>query len=68
MSAQYKYQEEFAAELAYQWEMGNHTMVRTKIRGLKTRAQSAFIAALVTHILSDDMATQFTRFMHPNNG
>lgn len=62
----YKYQEQFAQELAESWLNGNKSHVRTTIRNLKNKAQAAFIAASVTDMLGDD-AVAFVAFIHPNN-
>jgi hypothetical protein len=63
----FKYQDEFAAEMTTAWKDGKQEHVRTVIRGLKNKAQAAFIAAQVTLNLSPDgLAAEFVAFMHPN--
>lgn len=66
----YKYQEQFASELYQSWLNGNQSDVRTKIRNLKNKAQSAYIAAHVSALLANDgmqQAISFCVFIHPNN-
>jgi hypothetical protein len=68
----FKYQEEFAEDLAASWLVGNHEFVRNTIRGLKNKAQASYIAAAVCKLLclqADDYfsAGRFVSFMHPNN-
>lgn len=60
----FKYQEEFAQELATSWRNGNREYVRTTIRNLKNKAQAAYIAAAVQGNL---VGGDFIAFMHPNN-
>lgn len=62
----YKYQEAFAQELTESWLNGNKSHVRSTIRNLKNKAQAAFIAAGIAHMLGDD-ALEFVIFIHPNN-
>lgn len=65
----YKYQEQFALELAESWINGNREYVRMTIRGLKNKAQAAYIAsatALYINANSKD-AAEFVAFIHPNN-
>jgi hypothetical protein len=68
---QYKYQEAFAAKLAAEWHHGNCVHVRTTIRGLKNKAQAAYIAGEVVYQLASndslDAAKGFVSFMHPNH-
>ena len=52
MSATYKYQEQFSADLTTKWLKGERSEVRIIIRQLKNKAQAAFIAARVTLNLS----------------
>lgn len=68
MSTQYKYQESFAAALAKSWVDGKHDYVRTTIRGLKNKAQAAFIAAEICRHLQPNVAYIFCEYLHPNNG
>ena len=67
----YKYQEEFAQDLTNEWQAGEQTAVRSKIRNLKNKAQAAYIASQVTFLLatgtSTDAAQRFAEFMHPNH-
>lgn len=68
----YKYQEQFARELAESWINGNHSHVRTMIRNLKNKAQAAYIAVrvhsdLINHYECSGSAENFENFMHPNN-
>lgn len=66
----FKHQETFANELADQWLNGNREHVRTTIRNLKNKAQAAYVASYIALVLpahNGDHATQFVRFMHPNN-
>ena len=74
MSSQYKYQEQFAHELYESWLNGNKEHVRLTIRGLKNKAQAAYIAAAVCAFLASDdangglsAACAFNAFIHPNN-
>lgn len=70
MSTTYKYQEQFAHQLAAEWLNGDQSGVRSKIRQLKNKAQAAYIAAQVTMYLLDKShgdATHFVEFMHPSN-
>jgi hypothetical protein len=60
----FKYQEDFAKELSQSWVNGNKEYVRTTIRGLKNKAQAAYIAAAVQSRL---VGGDFVAFMHPNN-
>lgn len=53
-----------AAELADSWCNGNREYVRLTIRGLKNKAQAAYIAAYVQSLL---VGGDFVAFMHPNN-
>ncbi len=68
---QFKYQEQFAAELAMKWHHGDCVYVRTTIRSLKNKAQAAYIAGEVVYQLavndSLEAAKGFISFMHPNN-
>ncbi len=66
----YKYQEQFANELAESWLNGNREHVRSTIRNLKNKAQAAYIAAQLAVNLMDVEryeADCFSAFMHPNN-
>jgi lauroyl/myristoyl acyltransferase len=66
----YKYQEEFAEQLAKEWVAGDYNGVRTKIRNLKNKAQAAYIAARVTlnlEVIQHEHARDFVGTMHPNN-
>lgn len=70
----FKYQEQFSEELAASWANGNYAYVRTTIRNLKNKAQSAYIAAsVVVHIRNNndeqarENAKYFLAYMHPNN-
>lgn len=67
----YKYQAEFAAKLALEWHAGNRAHVRTVVRGLKNKAQAAYIAGEITYQLASndslEAAKEFVSFMHPNN-
>lgn len=63
----YKYQTGFANELAVKWEAGNHGEVRNVIRGLKNKAQAAYIAAFVALMLGEEQGYKFLDYMHPNN-
>lgn len=66
MSTAYKHQEEFAASLAQRWLYGaEKPEVRRIIRGLKNKAQAAYIAASVLHAI--DGKTEFLRYLHPDN-
>jgi hypothetical protein len=71
MSTEYRYQEQFAADLAAKWLAGHHSEVRITIRQLKNKAQAAYIAAEVAcnliALTDDDSADQFAQFIHPNN-
>lgn len=65
----FRYQEEFAQELAESWLNDNREHVRTRIWGLKTVRQASFIAAQTAVILTgyDPMqAPAFYAFIHPN--
>lgn len=70
----FKYQEAFATELTEAWLAGKHEQVRLTIRGLKNKAQAAYIAAKLTVNLvegtRDDagnhLADDFVNFIHPN--
>lgn len=67
----YKYQTEFAQELTDAWIDGKDTHVRTTIRNLKNKAQSAYIAGEVVYNLVQQVeiaeAARFVVFMHPDN-
>lgn len=68
----YKYQETFARELSESWINGNKEYVRLTIRGLKNKAQAAYIAVrvhsdLINHYDCSGSAENFENFMHPNN-
>ena len=67
----FKYQTEFAADLAKAWLEGKHEHVRTLIRNLKNKAQAAYIEAAIVIIFcageDRENATAFVDFMHPNN-
>jgi hypothetical protein len=63
----YKYQTGFANELAAKWEAGNHSEVRNVIRGLKNKAQAAYIATFVGLMLGQEEGFKFLEYMHPNN-
>lgn len=70
--ATYKYQESFARELAESWINGNKEQVRLTIRGLKSKAQAAYIAVrvysdLINHFEVSGSAENFENFIHPNN-
>lgn len=65
----YKYQDEFATKLTERWEMGDCVDVRTTIRNLKNKAQSAYIAGQVVYKLAIgdlNAAAGFISFMHPD--
>jgi hypothetical protein len=67
---QFKYQEEFAAQLTKEWVAGDYSGVRTKIRNLKNKSQAAYIAAKVTLNLvavQHEHARDFVGTMNPNN-
>lgn len=66
MSTTYRYQESFAASLAKSWIDGKNEYVRTTIRGLKNKSQSAFIAAELCRHLPPKEAYEFCCFIHPN--
>jgi hypothetical protein len=65
----YKYQESFAEELAESWLNGNRSHVRTTIRGLKNKAQAAYIATFIALWLQENghNSLVFLSFIHPNN-
>lgn len=67
----YKYQEQFATEMTESWINGNKEHVRLTIRGLKNKAQAAYIATTVYAFLSGQeglsSAEAFRAFIHPNN-
>ena len=63
----FKYQAMFAAELVTKWNAGQHSEVRNVIRGLKNKAQAAYIAARVAVILGSDEGWKFIDYMDPNN-
>lgn len=65
----YKHQETFAHELSESWMNGNREHVRLTIRGLKNKAQAAYIAAAVALFInaSSQDAAAFVAFIHPNN-
>lgn len=64
----YKYQEDFAQELAASWRDGKREYVRLTIRKLKNKAQIAYIAACVQEMLHGSLCGEyFVSFMHPNN-
>lgn len=63
----FKYQTGFANELAVKWEAGNHREVRNVIRGLKNKAQAAYIAVFVAMLIGEEAGWQFLEFMNPNN-
>lgn len=63
----FKYQEEFAEELAIKWAEGKRSYVRGTIRQLKNKAQTAHVSALIAHILEPEPRLDFITFMHPNN-
>jgi len=69
MSTNYKYQEQFAMELAELYLKGGESAVRLNIRNLKNKAQSAFISAQVAlSLLSMNVdPSDFCKMMHPNN-
>jgi hypothetical protein len=65
----FKYQEQFASELTTVWLNGEREQVRLIIRGLKNKAQAAYIASQVTlNLMEEDkaFAGDFVIFMHPN--
>lgn len=62
----FKYQIGFANELAVKFEQGNHAEVRNVIRGLKNKAQAAYIAAFVAMQLGEEQGWKFVDFMDPN--
>lgn len=66
----YKYQQEFALELCDAWLTGKKEYVRTTIRNLKNKVQSAYIAAAVALYINahEKDAAEFAAFIHPNNG
>lgn len=67
----YKYQEQFAQELTESWLNGNREHVRLTIRGLKNKAQAAYIASAIAMNLLDgennSAAFCFVSFIHPSN-
>ncbi|OWK35449.1 hypothetical protein [Fimbriiglobus ruber] len=63
----FKHQAIFSAELVTKWNAGQHAEVRNVIRGLKNKAQAAYIAARVAILLGQDEAWSFIDFMDPNN-
>lgn len=65
----YKYQEQFALDLAESYMNGNREHVRSTIRNLKNKAQAAYIAAAVALYInaSSKDAAGFVAFIHPNN-
>jgi hypothetical protein len=63
----FKYQATFSAELVTKWKAGQHAEVRNVIRGLKNKAQAAYIAARVAVLLDHDEAWKFIDFIDPNN-
>jgi hypothetical protein len=62
----FKYQTGFANELAVKWEGGNHAEVRNVIRGLKNKAQAAYIAVFVAQLIGNEEGWKFLDFMDPN--
>lgn len=65
----FKHQDQFSAELAESWVNGNKTSVRLTIRGLKNKAQAAYIGVAVYALLAGNSlsdAESFRGFMHPN--
>jgi len=71
MSATYKHQGEFALTLARDWlHGGTRPEVRKKIRGLKNKAQAAYIAARIVYLLMQELghveAQSFLYFIHPD--
>lgn len=65
----FKYQEQFAEELAEAWLNEKREHVRTTIRNLKNKAQAAYICGSVAMLLAtgtNNIAGDFLRFMHPN--
>ena len=64
---QFKYQEQFAADLTAKWLAGHRSEVRITIRQLKNKAQTAYIAAAVAMNLGSSAALSFVEFIHPNN-
>lgn len=66
---EFKYQAGFASELTDSWINGNREHVRLTIRGLKNKAQSAYIAAQIALNLVENgksFAGDFVNFIHPN--
>ena len=66
----FKHQESFAAELAESWTNGNKSTVRLTIRGLKNKAQAAYIATTVYALLAGESlsnAESFRGYVHPNH-
>lgn len=73
MSKTYKHQEEFAQGLVGHWLKGEYEDVCRIIRGLKNKAQAAYIAGAVTLLLAKldvlgdcDESGEFVKFMHPD--
>ena len=65
-----KYQEEFIDKMTEKWLDGSREEVRNTIRGLKNKAQAAYIASGVAyHLTIRDKINghEFVRFIHPNN-
>lgn len=69
--SKFLYQEQFAADLASKWHNGDCVYVRTTIRGLKNKAQAAYIAGEIVYQLAREVSLEnakgFISFMHPNN-
>ena len=62
----FKHQIGFANELAVKFERGNHAEVRNVVRGLKNKAQAAYIAALIAMQLGEEQGWMFVDVMDPN--
>ena len=62
----YKYQPSFANDLAHKWEGGNHAEVRNVIRGLKNKAQAAYIAVFVALLIGEEEGWKFLEYIDPN--
>jgi hypothetical protein len=62
----FKYQAIFSAELVTKWNAGQQSEVRNVIRGLKNKAQAAYIAARVAVLLDHEEGWKFVDFMDPN--
>ena len=71
MSTSYLHQQDLIDDLLESWINGNHVYVMDKIRSLKNKAQSSFIAASIMQSFYQlelfDEARRFVKFINPNN-